>query len=200
MYALKRVIMHNERKDGFPITSIREVGILKKCRHEHCVNLIGVATSSSDARRSGGSVPTEAPPLTGFANVFLIFEYCEHDLSSLLHTRRTVAKDSGSAFSIAGSGPSSARPSARPYCPLFGEGQVKTLLLQLLGAVAHLHSLGVLHRDVKPSNILYNSRGERQSASTLPITINNITPRLLWLTYKNLLFLSPVLLRSAEAG
>lgn len=68
--------------------------------------------------------------------VFLVFEYCEHDLSNLLdHT-----------------------PNA------FSESEVKTLTLQLLSALAHLHRHWIVHRDVKMSNLLYNNRGELKLA------------------------------------
>jgi serine/threonine protein kinase len=43
--ALKRVILHNEKQDGFPLTSLREVRMLKKIAHPNCVRLLvrGVA-------------------------------------------------------------------------------------------------------------------------------------------------------------
>lgn len=41
----------------------------------------------------------------------------------------------------------------------FLTGQVKTLLLQLLRGVAHLHDEWVLHRDLKTSNLLLSHQG-----------------------------------------
>jgi serine/threonine protein kinase len=40
MVALKRVILHNEKQDGFPLTSLREIAALKKLSHPNCVKLL----------------------------------------------------------------------------------------------------------------------------------------------------------------
>ena len=64
---LKRIILHNEKTDGFPLTSLREIKTLRKVStHPNCVRLHDVAVG---ARRDA---------------VFLVFEYCEHDLAALL--------------------------------------------------------------------------------------------------------------------
>lgn len=68
--------------------------------------------------------------------VFLVFEYCEHDLANLLeHVPKA-----------------------------FSESEVKTLSVQLLAALGHLHRHWIIHRDVKMSNLLYNNRGELKLA------------------------------------
>jgi cyclin-dependent kinase 12/13 len=54
--------------------------------------------------------------------IFLIFEYIEHDLTGLI-----MSSD----------------------IPRFTEGQIKNVMLQLLKSVAHLHSLNIVHRDIK---------------------------------------------------
>ncbi|RYG61419.1 hypothetical protein EON64_18580, partial [archaeon] len=115
--ALKRIILHNEQQDGFPLTSVRELRILQACRHENIVSLLEVAVG---AKRDA---------------VFLAFEYCDHDLHSLIHH----ASNKG-AFP-------------------FSERQVKCLSLQLLSALEYLHGRFVVHRDVKLSNVLYTNRG-----------------------------------------
>lgn len=61
--ALKRIKMHNEHQDGFPLTCLREIKTLRRCSgHENIVALLDIVVGRNrDA-------------------VFLLFEYCEHDL------------------------------------------------------------------------------------------------------------------------
>lgn len=61
----------------------------------------------------------------------LVFEYMEHDLVGLASTRDLK----------------------------FTESQVKCLLQQILSGLDHCHSNGVLHRDMKGSNILIDNNG-----------------------------------------
>ena len=64
--------------------------------------------------------------------VYLSFEFVEHDLAGLLSATR--------------------RRGMRP-------GQMKRVVLQLFSALAHCHERGVLHRDVKGSNLLVDNDG-----------------------------------------
>ena len=87
---MKKVILHNERQVGFPITSLREARLLKRIQHPNCVALRDIAVGK------------------GRDHVFLVFEYCEHDMASLIERM-------GKSFS---------------------ESEVKCLMDQLLKAVA----------------------------------------------------------------
>jgi len=69
-------------------------------------------------------------------SVFLVMDFLEHDL-------KTLQEDMLDAFS----------PS-----------EIKTLILQLTGAVKYLHSNWILHRDLKTSNLLMNNRGQMKVA------------------------------------
>jgi cyclin-dependent kinase 12/13 len=71
--ALKKIILEQE-KDGFPLTAIREIVILRRLKHKNISNLIEVVVSS----------PSEKNNKRG--NVFLVFEYVEQDLYGLLHS------------------------------------------------------------------------------------------------------------------
>jgi serine/threonine protein kinase len=65
--ALKRCLPHHEASDGFPITTLREIQILKEIQeHENIVQLKEVAVSSNQS------------------GVFLVFEYAHFDLANLV--------------------------------------------------------------------------------------------------------------------
>jgi len=72
--ALKKVRLDNE-KEGFPITAVREIKILRQLKHSNIVNLKDVLT--------------DKPNATDFrkekeCSFFLVFEYMDHDLMGLL--------------------------------------------------------------------------------------------------------------------
>lgn len=69
--ALKRVRSDKGEEEGIPITSIREIQILKTMNHPNIVSLYDVAVDDANE------------------NVFLVFEYVEHDLSALLDSTRS---------------------------------------------------------------------------------------------------------------
>ncbi|KAM3751357.1 hypothetical protein ACB098_04G102900 [Castanea mollissima] len=64
-------------------------------------------------------------------SIYLVFEYMEHDITGLLS------------------------------CPdiKFSESQIKCYMKQLLSGLDHCHSRGVMHRDIKGSNLLVNNEG-----------------------------------------
>lgn len=68
--ALKKILMDKE-KEGFPITALREIMILKRLSHHNILRLIEIVTSR----------PPERGKSVGI--VYLVFEYMEHDMSGL---------------------------------------------------------------------------------------------------------------------
>lgn len=69
--ALKRINTEQE-ENGFPITALREVKILKALDHMNIVNLKEIVTSKEQ-----GALPKD---------VFMVFEYLEYDLTGVLET------------------------------------------------------------------------------------------------------------------
>ncbi|VEL18243.1 unnamed protein product, partial [Protopolystoma xenopodis] len=73
--ALKKVRLENER-EGFPITAVREIKILRQLRHPNIVNLCEIVTDKDD--------PTDFKKDKGA--FFLVFDYMDHDLYGLLES------------------------------------------------------------------------------------------------------------------
>lgn len=75
LVALKKVRTDNE-KEGFPITAVREIKILRQLNHHNIVNLKEIVTDKPNAldfRKDKG----------GF---YLVFEYLDHDLMGVLES------------------------------------------------------------------------------------------------------------------
>ncbi|XP_031741619.1 protein IMPAIRED IN BABA-INDUCED STERILITY 1 isoform X2 [Cucumis sativus] len=65
------------------------------------------------------------------SSIYLVFEYMDHDLAGLVSS-----------------------PNIK-----FSEAQIKCYMRQLLSAIEHCHLRGIMHRDIKASNILVNNEG-----------------------------------------
>ncbi|KAL6552163.1 hypothetical protein OROGR_008317 [Orobanche gracilis] len=76
--ALKKIRMDNE-KEGFPITAIREIKILKKLQHENVINLKEIVTSPGREGNEQGK--PDGNKYQG--NIYMVFEYMDHDLTGL---------------------------------------------------------------------------------------------------------------------
>lgn len=67
--ALKKILIHNE-KDGFPITALREIKLLKMLSHPNILQLQEMAIERSKGRKK--------------PSMYMVTPYMEHDLSGLL--------------------------------------------------------------------------------------------------------------------
>ncbi|KAI7849570.1 kinase-like domain-containing protein [Circinella umbellata] len=140
--ALKKIRMERET-DGMPISSLREISILKRMRHPNIVNVTDVAVGSK------------------LESIFLVMEYCEQDLGTLLDMVPT------------------------PYTT----SEVKCLMLQLLRGLEHCHSQSIIHRDLKMSNLLLTSTGLLKIADfglarTVSLPSKPMTPNVVTLWYR----------------
>ncbi|KAL1322750.1 hypothetical protein HN51_067746 [Arachis hypogaea] len=95
-------------------------------------------------------------------SIYLVFEYMEHDLAGLVSS-----------------------PDIK-----FSESQIKCYMRQLLSGMEHCHLRGIMHRDIKVSNILVNNDGVLKIgdfglANTLsPNNKNPLTSRVVTLWYR----------------
>lgn len=87
--ALKKIRMDNER-EGFPITAIREIKILKKLHHENVIKLKEIVTSTGPEKDEQGA--SDGNKYRG--GIYMVFEYMDHDLTGL-------ADRPGMRFSVA---------------------------------------------------------------------------------------------------
>ncbi|XP_010553990.1 PREDICTED: probable serine/threonine-protein kinase At1g54610 [Tarenaya hassleriana] len=96
------------------------------------------------------------------SSIYLVFEYMEHDLSGL-----------------------SSSPDIK-----FTESQIKCYMKQLLLGLEHCHLRGVIHRDIKASNILVNNQGILKVGDfglaniITPRNKNQLTSRVVTLWYR----------------
>ncbi|GAA6014315.1 hypothetical protein JCM8202_005235 [Rhodotorula sphaerocarpa] len=111
--ALKKLKMDKE-KNGFPITSLREIQTLMSVPHDNIVRVREVVVGDT------------------LTQVFIVMDFVEHDLKTLLANMPTP----------------------------FLASEIKTLMLQLLSAMAACHDNWIIHRDLKTSNLLMNNRGQ----------------------------------------
>ncbi|EOA16209.1 hypothetical protein CARUB_v10004349mg [Capsella rubella] len=96
------------------------------------------------------------------SSIYLVFEYMEHDLAGL---------------------------SSNPDI-IFTESQIKCYMKQLLWGLEHCHMRGVIHRDIKASNILVNNKGVLKLGDfglanvMTPTNKNQLTSRVVTLWYR----------------
>ncbi|KAK3710552.1 serine/threonine protein kinase, CMGC, CDC2/CDK sub [Vermiconidia calcicola] len=76
IFALKKILMHNE-KEGFPITALREVKLLKMLSHPNVLHLEEMAVERQQVDDKGKSGKKRA-------SLYMVMPYMDHDLSGML--------------------------------------------------------------------------------------------------------------------
>ena len=110
---------------------IREVQILKHLRHPNLIHLIGLYTSKSDSNTSNWNI--ENP-----FNLFIACELMDMPLSQVIQNQADTWNSSQRGQ--------------------YGIEHVIWLVHQLLHGLHGMHSAKIVHRDIKPHNILVNLR------------------------------------------
>ena len=121
--ALKQIKTEKE-KEGFPITALREIMILKELDHKNILKLLEVVVSEpkKEKKLEEGKINRD---------VYLVFEYMEQDLGTILQRKID-----------------------------FELSQIKYIFHELVLGLKYLHENNILHRDLKPLNILLSAKNE----------------------------------------
>ncbi|KAG2173857.1 hypothetical protein INT43_005277 [Umbelopsis isabellina] len=140
--ALKKFKLDKE-KNGFPVTSLREIRTLMLAKHPNIVNIREIVVGDK------------------FDQIFMVMDFIDHDLKSLMEDMKNP----------------------------FLQSEVKTIMIQLLSAVALMHDNWMIHRDLKTSNLLLNNRGQIKVADfglarTYGSPLGNMTQLVVTLWYR----------------
>jgi cell division cycle 2-like protein len=101
------------RKEGFPVTALREINVLLALAHENIVSVREMVVGNS------------------VEQVYMVMEFFQFDL------KKGLDRFEGA----------------------LSQGELKSILQQILRGLNHMHSSWYLHRDMKTSNILVHQSG-----------------------------------------
>ena len=134
--ALKKIRLEAE-DEGVPSTAIREISLLKEMKDPNIVRLLNIVHADGH-------------------KLYLVFEFLDLDLKKYMES--LPISDGGRGKELPeGSGPNLARLG-------LGENMVKKFMSQLVEGVRYCHSHRVLHRDLKPQNLLIDRDGNLKLA------------------------------------
>lgn len=134
--ALKKIRLEAE-DEGVPSTAIREISLLKEMNDPTIVRLYNIVHADGH-------------------KLYLVFEYLDLDLKKYMEALpvseggRGKALPDGSTLDMDRLG--------------LGEAMVKKFMAQLVEGIRYCHSHRVLHRDLKPQNLLINKEGNLKLA------------------------------------
>jgi len=129
--ALKKIQLETE-SEGVPSTAIREIALLKELEHKNVVQLLDVVHADD--------------------KLYMVFEYLNMDLKK--HMDDHAANDENRQRNRQGN-----NGNGVPDSPGLPETLVRSYMQQLLSGIAYCHAHRVLHRDLKPQNLLIDNRG-----------------------------------------
>ena len=134
--ALKKIRLEAE-DEGVPSTAIREISLLKEMNDPNIVRLLNIVHADGH-------------------KLYLVFEFLDLDLKKYMEALPVSDGGRGKALPE-GSGPDLGRLG-------LGGAMVKKFMSQLVEGVRYCHSHRVLHRDLKPQNLLIDRDGNLKLA------------------------------------
>ncbi|KAK7517642.1 kinase-like domain-containing protein [Phyllosticta paracitricarpa] len=120
--------------EGVPSTAIREISLLKEMNNANIVRLLNIVHADGH-------------------KLYLVFEYLDLDLKKYME-----------ALPVSQGGRGKALPDANMHHPGLGPDIVKKFMSQLIEGIRYCHAHRVLHRDLKPQNLLINQEGNLKLA------------------------------------
>ncbi|KHO01702.1 Cell division control protein [Metarhizium album ARSEF 1941] len=134
--ALKKIRLEAE-DEGVPSTAIREISLLKELRDPNIVRLFNIVHSDGH-------------------KLYLVFEFVDLDLKRYME-----------ALPVSDGGRGKALPEGSSATIMrlgLGQGVVRKFMMQLCEGIKYCHSRRVLHRDLKPQNLLIDKEGNLKLA------------------------------------
>lgn len=132
---MKKIRLEAE-DEGVPSTAIREISLLKEMQDPNIVQLLNIVHADGH-------------------KLYLVFEFLDCDLKKYMEALPVSEGGRGKALpdgsvSMAGLG--------------LGDAMVKKFMAQLVEGIRYCHSHRILHRDLKPQNLLINREGNLKLA------------------------------------
>lgn len=134
--ALKKIRLEAE-DEGVPSTAIREISLLKEMKDPNIVRLLNIFHADSH-------------------KLYLVFEFLDLDLKKYME-----------ALPVSDGGRGKALPegsSATVHTLGLTPAVIRKFMMQLCEGIKYCHSHRVLHRDLKPQNLLINGDGNLKLA------------------------------------